>query len=110
MSNATLEQIIEQARSLSPDEQRELCGTLNNGDAQEPTTTPKPYNNRKLEQEWIAKHKDDYVGQWVVIEGDQLIVHGTAARTVYEAARAAGIKVPFLVRVHPADDLPFGGW
>jgi hypothetical protein len=62
------------------------------------------------EQEWIDAHRNEHLGEWVVVEGDRLIVNGHDARTVYNAARDAGIEAPFLIRVKPANTLPFGGW
>lgn len=75
----------------------------------EGTTLAQPRDLAREEQ-WIDAHRDEYLGEWVVVEGDRLIVHGHDARTVYNAARDAGIEVPFLVRVKPANELPFGGW
>ena len=106
---ATLEQIIEEAKRLSPDEQQKLREALDREalDAEKIVRIPP---SRGREQQWIAEHGDEYVGQWVVIEGDQLITHGRDARTVYEAAREAGIAVPFLVRVAPGNEPSMGGW
>jgi hypothetical protein len=95
-------------------EWRELLDELSKGAPQglliEDTTSMQP-GERIREQQWIDTHRNEYLGQWVVVEGDQLIVHGHDARKVYEAARANGIDVPFLVRVHPAESAPsMGGW
>ena len=54
-------------------------------------------------QGWIREHRAEYLGQWVVLVGDQLISHGFDSRQVGAAAKAAGIEVPFitLVREEP---------
>lgn len=58
---------------------------------------------------WIDEHREEYDGQLVVLEGDELVAHGTDAKALYAEARARGIKTPFLERVK-AKVLPFGGW
>jgi hypothetical protein len=108
--SSTLDKIIEEIRQLPPDEQQHLREVL---DAESPVTSvARPFQSadRAREQQWIADHRDEYLGQWVVVEGDSLIVHGQDARTVYDAARASGIEVPFLIHLQPGDELPFGGW
>jgi hypothetical protein len=62
------------------------------------------------ETQWLKEHRHEYIGQWVALDGDQLVSHGTNARAVSEAARDAGVEVPFFTRVEPDEELPFGGW
>lgn len=62
------------------------------------------------ELEWLKEHRHEYLEQWVALEGDRLIAHGPKPREVYEAARAAGIKSPFVEFITAAEELPFGGW
>ncbi|MDQ3011002.1 MAG: DUF5678 domain-containing protein [Acidobacteriota bacterium] len=59
---------------------------------------------------WLKEHKHEYIGKWVAIAGDRLVSHGTSAREVADAARAAGVAVPFLTQVDPPEEFPFGGW
>jgi hypothetical protein len=59
--------------------------------------------------QWIEEHKEEYDGQFVLLEGDVLIAHGTDPKKLYQTARAKGIEIPFVKRVK-AKDLPFGGW
>ena len=108
---ATLEQIIDEARSLTPEERQQLREALDHEatSVQRPDMKDQP-SNREREQRWVAEHRDEYMGQWVALDGNRLIVHGHDARTVYQAAREAGVIAPFLVRVNPVDELPFGGW
>jgi hypothetical protein len=40
----------------------------------------------------------------------QLIAHGADARTVYEAARAEGVEIPYIDRVEPQVEAFMGGW
>lgn len=62
------------------------------------------------ELNWLKAHRDEYVGQWVALDGERLIAHGVDAHKVYQAAREAGLLSPFVEQVLPTDDLPFGGW
>jgi len=105
---ATLEQILEEARKLPAEEQRRLRAALNaphsNGD-----TLP-TYRTNEQERAWINAHRDEYLGQWVALDGDHLIANGADARTVYEAARAQGVEIPYIDRVEPQVDAFMGGW
>jgi hypothetical protein len=62
------------------------------------------------EMEWLKEHHHEYLEQWVALDGDRLIAHGKQAREVYAAARAAGLKSPFVEFISAPNDPPFGGW
>lgn len=49
------------------------------------------------------------MNQWVCLEGDELIAHGTDALEADRQAREAGIKAPFLEHI-VEEKYPFGGW
>lgn len=107
-----LEQIKENIAQLPPVEFKNLKEWINdgepisqNGDSQRDADEEK----FKRALEWIDEHREEYDGQLVVLEGDKLIAHGTDAKALYAAARARGIKSPFVERVR-AKVLPFGGW
>jgi hypothetical protein len=105
---ATLEHILEEARKLPVEEQRRLRAALNaldsNGD-----TLP-AYRTNEQERAWINAHRDEYLGQWVALDGDHLIANGADARTVYDAARAQGVEIPYIDRVEPQVEAFMGGW
>jgi Family of unknown function (DUF5678) len=61
------------------------------------------------ERQWLKERRHEYIGQWVALDGDRLISHGTNAREVSEAARKASVKVPFVAHIDPPDQLPFRG-
>ena len=61
------------------------------------------------ELQWLKEHREEYVGQWVALDGDRLLAHGTNAREVYDKARSLGVSVPAVLKIEP-DELPFGGW
>lgn len=86
------------------DREMEATATQTNGHEEEPD----PYCLR--EREWLRQHRHEYAGQYVALDGDQLIAFGPDGRTVIRQAREAGIKAPYLARIETADELPFGGW
>lgn len=58
----------------------------------------------------IAEHWREYAGQWVALDGEQLIAHGDDPLPFKEIARSRGIERPFIAQVQK-DDSPFtGGW
>jgi len=102
-----VERIIEQAKRLPQEEQKRLRKALDVLDAD--STARSVFITRKTEAEWINQHRDEYLGEWVALQGDCLIAHGSDARQVYLAAREAGISTPYVVRVERVE--PFtGGW
>lgn len=106
---ATLEQIIEEARALSREERRQQREAL---DREEATMQKAPdiTFNRAREQQWVMEHSNEYLGQWVALDGGRLIAHGHDARAVNTSAREAGIQVPFVVRVEAYHEPSMGGW
>ena len=82
----------------------------------EETPTPlswesaEPVNERKEELRWLAKDSRAYAGEWVALDGPQLIAHGKKLASVSEAAKAAGVSEPFFARVPTDNDPPLGGW
>lgn len=102
---ATLQQIIGEARALSPAEKLKLRQALDHELEQ-----TAPAQSRASESDWVDRHRDECLGRWVAIEGGSLIANGTNASEVYLAARAAGIAGPYIVHVTPKVDAYIGGW
>ncbi len=109
MSSATIERILSEVKRLTPDELRELREALDR-ESQSSSQAPAIKNQREIERRWLDEHRDDYLGQWVALEGARLLASGEDARAVYSAARASGVHAPYVMRVEPRDELPFGGW
>jgi Family of unknown function (DUF5678) len=62
------------------------------------------------EHEWLRQHKHEYVGQWVVLDGDHLVGHGSDPLPFFQQAKAEGVKMPFVHFIRD-DSEPFcGGW
>jgi len=72
---------------------------------------PSAFNPRRQEMAWLKNPDARFLGQWVVLEGNEVIAHASEAKVAYEEARATGIRSPFLVFVPEPDESPFaGGW
>lgn len=93
MSSATLERILDEVKRLTPDERRELREALEREMTDAPQA-PSADDRRERERRWLDEHRDEYVGQWVALEGDHLLASGPDGRAVYEAARG-GRPRPF---------------
>jgi hypothetical protein len=67
--------------------------------------------DRNREIRWIDANREKYPDHWVAVEEDRLVGADKDALGVYRAARAEGIRSPFVVHVVPQDPLPFvPGW
>ncbi|MDX2029886.1 MAG: DUF5678 domain-containing protein [Blastocatellia bacterium] len=77
-----------------------------------PRRVPPPVESKDRTREnlWLAEHQHSYVGEWIAIEGDQLIAHGADADGVFQAAEASGVDRPLVIYVDALDDPPFAGW
>ena len=68
--------------------------------------------SRRKEVEWLSSSATDlssYEGQWIAIEGSEILAWGSDEVEVEMRAREKGIKVPFLVRIPSKNDIPFVG-
>jgi hypothetical protein len=68
-----------------------------------------PDTFRVREREWLRKHRAEYAGQWIALDGDKLLSHGFDGRKVYDEAEQK-CDVPFVVHLEAEDKPPFGGW
>ncbi len=106
----TFEQTIEIINALPKSEQQKVFEWAEKQKKFIEKSTAKDEQAKfQLAMKWIEKHKEEFDGQWFVLDGNKLISHGNDAKSVCDEARAKGIKVPFLKRVK-AKMLPWGGW
>ena len=67
--------------------------------------------DRTREMRWINANRNAYLDRWVALEGDRLVAADKDPLAVYRAARAEGIRSPFIMHVLPQDPLRFvPGW
>ena len=108
----TAEQLIETVRALPGSEKKKFFEMI---EAEKTREIDKAKNFRDRNEkfrpalQWIAEHKEEYDGLFVLLDGDQLIAHGKDPKPLYSKARAEGIEIPF-VKIIKAKELPFGGW
>jgi Family of unknown function (DUF5678) len=108
----TAEEVLENVRSL-PNFERERFFKLVDAEKNNNATTSN-YSEQKGEKfrlalNWIHEHRQEFDGQFVLLDGDKLLAHGKDAKPLYAEARSKGIETPLVHRVK-ANELPFGGW
>ena len=116
---ATLEQIIDEARSLSPAEKRKLRQALDlelehvkaQDRAQPMHTENGDDETRGRRLEWLKSHREEYGGQYVALDRDRLIAVGPNYRVAREKALAAGKPNAFVTYLSKPDEIAeMGGW
>jgi hypothetical protein len=116
---ATLEQIIDEARSLSPAEQLKLRQILDlelqqakSHDRFPPTHAENGDDEtRERRLEWLKSHRVEYGGQYVALDGDQLLAVGPNYRIAREKALAAGRPNALVTYLSKPDEIAeMGGW
>lgn len=118
MSNTNLDKVIAEIQSLPYDELVKLRRVLDDKlrDSAPPLPmTPRfvrrtnPPKDRSREFEWLSKHRDEYAGQWVALDGDRLIAHDSEYEPVSASAREADIEDALILLVEGSNALPFAG-
>lgn len=61
--------------------------------------TDLPARDYSRANEWLEKHRDEYDGQWVALDGDNLIAAGFDGKEVTQTVRQLGINGAYLVFV-----------
>jgi hypothetical protein len=116
MAQITLTEMIEAARTLPPEDQRRLRQWLEDQERKEAEQQKRQEAVRQQVErfqqamKWIREHRDEYLGQWVALEGGQLISHGMDALKVHAEAKAAGIEAPFLEHIVEEKEPFYAGW
>ncbi|HWQ34239.1 MAG TPA: DUF5678 domain-containing protein [Blastocatellia bacterium] len=115
MSSVTVESILSQVSQLPPSDRARLIEELTREAKAKPEifksriiSTNAPFDDRHLEYEWLAKHRREYIGQWIALKGNRLIAHGTTGREVFASAREQGIHDAFVLFVEDPD-IPYIG-
>src|SRR5262245_23374385 len=66
---------------------------------------------RRERLEWLKAHRDVYGGQYVALDGTQLVAIGPNYRVARESACAAGKPQAFVTYVSKPDEVAeWGGW
>lgn len=103
MSSDLLNSLIEQAQALSERERHVLVSRLLedlHSDNKNLSAETLEQRRRRLNPNfWIKEHFDEYEGQWVALDGNRLLAHGSSPREVLEEAVKCGVPNPFLGKV-----------
>jgi hypothetical protein len=109
MSVELLESIKRQAEALTPQEKSRLATHLLEQAKLDTAKLAAPVNEeiaqlrRMQHMEWLKGHSEEFGGQYVALEGDQLICTGRTFREASEAARALGKPDVFFVYLPKPD-------
>ena len=112
-SMARLEQIINEVQSLSWSDKRELRQALDDELEQQQTHRVQPVqssngddaNTRERRLEWLKSHRDEYGGQYVALDRDNLIAVGPTYRSARQKALAAGKPDAFVTYLSKSDEI-----
>ena len=118
MSSITIEGILAQVNQLPPSERKNLIVALTQSDrnGRENASyevpegriirTDAPFVDRTLEYEWLAKHRREYIGEWIALKGSHLVANGLVAKDVFAKARESGFHDAMVLFVEDPD-VPF---
>jgi len=59
---------------------------------------------------WLKAHRQEYIGKWIVLDGDRLIGAGDDPRPIVVQARVEGVTMPFVEFVRDTSEPFMGGW
>ncbi len=69
-----------------------------------PSAAPQPLGHRQREQAWRRTNGDvlrGHAGEWLVLEGEEIIAHGDDPADLVKQAREHGIRSPYVFFVEP---------
>jgi hypothetical protein len=118
--STTLDEILREARKLTPEERRELAealleegersaaGTGGHRD-EEGHATGGEIRQRRLE--WLKAHRSEYGGQHLALDGATLVAVGRSYREAKEKALSVGKPYAFITYLPKPDEVAeWGGW
>jgi hypothetical protein len=117
MTPPTAELILAEIATLPAEEREKLRTLLNQRPALASSQTPAgnfipPFdaNDPAPSLRWLVEHQAEFAGQYVALDGDRLIAHGSDPQEIIAAIRASGINGLFFTFIPPADAPPFAGF
>jgi hypothetical protein len=66
--------------------------------------------DRSREYGWLARHRDEYAGEWVALDGDRLLAHGIGFEDVSRAMDEEGVPDALVILVEASDAPTFAGF
>ncbi len=62
------------------------------------------------ERKWLEENQEQYMGKWVVLDGNRLVGFGDDPLPFVEKARSEGVKTPFVQFIADESEPFMGGW
>lgn len=106
----TTNEIIDVIHSLPSNEREIIFKTLEKENREKEEQLKMETELYKKAKQWIEEHREEYMNQWVCLEGNRLISHGTDGMEVHRQAKEAGIDAPFVVRIINEPKNFVGAW
>lgn len=118
MATELLHDLMARSSELTLEEKQRLAQYLSeqvkNGNEDEDGVSPQvPRTDPRKGQlavAWLKAHADEYAGQHVALNGDQLVGSGRTIRDAQTAAKQSGYPQALLVHVPPPEGGAWGGW
>lgn len=115
MAQTTAELILAEIATLPAEEREKLKALLNRRLSATQThqsnfIPPFDTQDSAPSLRWIAEHRAEFAGQYVALDGDRLVAHGTDPQEIIAAVRASGLSGLFFTLIPPADAPPFAGF
>lgn len=118
--STTIEEILRQARKLTPEERRELAEALLEESESSVAGADERDDRRgrvmggEIRQqrlEWLKTHRNEYGGQHIALDGIELVAAGWSYREAKEKALSAGKSDVFITYLPKPDEVAeWGGW
>lgn len=106
----SVNEIVEAIHSLPSSEQEKIRKLLEKEKLEKQKEVKEEIRLFKASEKWLKENREKYLGQWVCLEGDELIAHGADGLEVHRRAKEKGIKAPYLVRVIEEPENFVGAW
>lgn len=110
----TVEDIVTKINQLPDADRAELFRRLSEPlrakRQSEPTVSNGPKRGIDPNTAWIKANKHEYYGNYVALKDGELIAFGKTIKEADQAAKAKGVRDPFLHYILPKDYIPWGGW
>jgi hypothetical protein len=118
MATELLHDLMARSSDLTLEEKQRLAQYLSeqikssNGDEDgiSPQMSRADPRKGQLSVAWLKAHADEYAGQHVALDGDQLVGAGRTIRDAHSAAKQNGCPQALLVHVPPREGGTWGGW
>lgn len=106
----TVNEIVEAIHKLPSAEREKIRRLLEKEKLEKQQQVEEELRIFKASERWLKENRAEYLGQWVCLEGDELIAHGTDGLEVHRRAKEKGIKAPYIVRVVEEPENFVGAW